>query len=75
MVQLCIGCYHGTFGNLLPYLTSYMRQVKVNSFRMITLITLSLQSCPDLTHGDLAMIFSTGGLSQGVSYLLGESLL
>ena len=22
------GCYHGTFGNLLPYFTSYMRQVK-----------------------------------------------
>ena len=34
-----------------------------------------IQSNPELTHGDLAMIFSTGGLSQGVSYLLGLCLL
>ena len=27
LIQLCAGCYHGTFGNILPYLTSYMRQV------------------------------------------------
>ena len=27
LIQLCLGCYHGTFGNILPYLTSYMKQV------------------------------------------------
>ena len=27
LCQLCAGAYHGTFGNLLPYLTSYIRQV------------------------------------------------
>ena len=27
------GCYHGTFGNLLPYFTSYMRQVNANIIR------------------------------------------
>ena len=27
LIQLCNGCYHGTFGNLLPYLSSYLRQV------------------------------------------------
>ena len=27
LLQLCAGSYNGTFGNLLPYLTSYMRQV------------------------------------------------
>ena len=27
LIQLCTGCYHGTFGNLLPYLSSYVRQV------------------------------------------------
>ena len=27
LIQLCAGCYHGTFGNLLPYLSSYVRQV------------------------------------------------
>lgn len=26
LLQLCAGSYNGTFGNLLPYLTSYMRQ-------------------------------------------------
>jgi len=26
LVQLVIGSYHGTFGNLLPYFTSYIRQ-------------------------------------------------
>ncbi len=28
LLQLCVGSYHGTFGNLLPYLTSYLRKVK-----------------------------------------------
>ena len=27
LLQLCVGSYHGTFGNLLPYLTSYLRKV------------------------------------------------
>ena len=27
LVQLVIGSYHGTFGNILPYFTSYIRQV------------------------------------------------
>ena len=26
-IQICAGCYHGTFGNLLPYFTSYLKQV------------------------------------------------
>ena len=26
-LQLGVGSYHGTFGNLLPYFSSYMRQV------------------------------------------------
>ena len=25
LVQLGVGSYHGTFGNLLPYLSSYMK--------------------------------------------------
>ena len=28
LINLCAGIYNGTFGNILPYLTSYMRQVK-----------------------------------------------
>ena len=27
LMHLCAGCYHGTFGNLLPYFTSYLRLV------------------------------------------------
>ena len=27
LINLCTGIYNGTFGNILPYLTSYMRQV------------------------------------------------
>ena len=27
LIQLAVGSYHGTFGNLLPYFTSFMRQV------------------------------------------------
>ena len=27
LVELVIGSYHGTFGNLLPYFASYIRQV------------------------------------------------
>ena len=29
LLQLCVGSYHGTFGNLLPYLTSYLRKVMI----------------------------------------------
>ena len=28
LIQVCAGSYHGTFGNLLPYFTSYLKQVK-----------------------------------------------
>ena len=28
LVQLAAGSYHGTFGNMLPYLTSYVKQVR-----------------------------------------------
>ena len=54
LTQLCAGSYHGTFGNMLPYLTSYMKQTS-----------------PHLTHGDMAMVFSVGGMAQGVSSFLG----
>ena len=53
LTQLCAGCYHGTFGNMLPYLTSYMKQTS-----------------PHLTHGDLAMVFSVGGMAQAWLYIL-----
>ena len=29
LIQVCAGSYHGTFGNLLPYFTSYLKQVRV----------------------------------------------
>ena len=29
LLQLCVGSFHGTFGNLLPYITSYLRQVNM----------------------------------------------
>ena len=54
LTQLCAGSYHGTFGNMLPYLSSYMKQTDSR-----------------LTHGDLAMVFSVGGMAQGVSSFLG----
>jgi len=54
LVQLTAGSYHGTFGNLLPYFTSYVKQ-----------------NDPGITNGDLAMVFSAGGLAQGVSFMLG----
>jgi len=58
LIQLCTGCYHGTFGNLLPYLSSYVRQTDDN-----------------LSNGDLAMIFSIGGLTQGITFILGGLML
>ena len=32
LLQLCVGSYHGTFGNLLPYITSYLRQVNMSTY-------------------------------------------
>ena len=32
LLQLVAGSYNGTFGNLLPYLTSYLRQVGQGAF-------------------------------------------
>jgi len=54
LIQLTAGTYHGTFGNMLPYFSSYVKQAH-----------------PSITHGDLAMVFSSGGLAQGVSSMLG----
>merc|ERR1712241_255174 len=58
LINLCTGIYNGTFGNILTYLTSYLRQ-----------------SRPELTDGDLTMIFTVGGASQGISYLLGGLII
>lgn len=54
LIQLTAGSYHGTFGNLLPYFSSYVKK-----------------DDPEVTHGDMAMVFSSGGLAQGVSCMLG----
>ena len=40
LIQLCAGGFHGTFGNMLPYLTSYMRQVFIKHISII-LMTLA----------------------------------
>ena len=32
LLQLCVGSFHGTFGNLLPYITSYLRQVNMSTY-------------------------------------------
>ena len=71
LVQLTAGSYHGTFGNLLPYLSSYFKQVRYFAFLWFN-ICLTIQKNPDITNGDLAMVFSTGGLAQGVSFMLGK---
>ena len=42
------------------------------SFDLLTIFS-NFQSRPELTDGDLTMIFTVGGASQGVSYLLGNS--
>ena len=72
LIQLCNGCYHGTFGNLLPYLSSYLRQV--TSGLEISSVGNNdfFKSDSELTHGDVAMIFAYGGLSQGFSFLIGK---
>ena len=36
LLQLTVGTYHGTFGNLLPYFSSYMRQVNELTQRKTT---------------------------------------
>ena len=70
LIHLCAGCYHGTFGNLLPYFTSYLRLVMLYIIYMLK-ITHHLQSDTELTNGDVAMIFAHGGLAQGISFLIG----
>ena len=42
LIQVCAGCYHGTFGNLLPYFTSYMKQVNKLVWRIICTFVLNL---------------------------------
>ena len=37
LLQLVAGSYNGTFGNLLPYLTSYLRQVGQGDLRYVEL--------------------------------------
>jgi len=54
LIQLTAGAFHGTFGNLLPYFSSYAKK-----------------DDPEVTHGDLAMVFASGGIAQGVSCMLG----
>jgi len=54
LIQLTAGTFHGTFGNLLPYFSSYVKKED-----------------PEVTHGDLAMVFASGGVAQGVSCMLG----
>ena len=43
LIMLCIGCYHGTFGNILPYLTSYMKQVMLRFNLHLSLFSLKPQ--------------------------------
>ena len=40
ILQLGVGSYHGTFGNLLPYFSSYMRQVTWSSCHYILTISV-----------------------------------
>jgi len=58
LTQLTLGTFHGTFGNLLPYISSYLKQYD-----------------SDITHGDVAMVLSVGGLSQGIFMTLGGLVL
>jgi len=53
LIQLTTGTYHGTFGNLLPYFSSFIRKAD-----------------PSIGHGDLAQVFSSGGLAQGFTFML-----
>jgi len=58
LIQLTAGAYHGTFGNLLPYFSSYVKKED-----------------PEVTHGDLAMVFASGGIAQGISCMMGGLIL
>ena len=69
LLQLCAGSYNGTFGNLLPYFTSYMRQVQSQVYNFLT--NTASQAYGELTNGDLAMIFALGGVFQGIGFLIG----
>ena len=75
LLQLCAGSYHGTFGNLLPYITSYLRQVisenKIEHGEYFDKIILLIEDSDDVSNGDVAMIMSVGGLAQGISFLMG----
>ena len=71
LVQLTAGAYHGTFGNLLPYISSFVKEVMYKSTSAFSAHIFYLQYDSWVTHGDLAMVFSTGGLAQGVSFMLG----
>ena len=79
LIQLCAGCFNGTFGNLLPYFTSYMKQVHSTLVclyaRLYLNIYITLQTYPDINHGDFAMVLSVGGIAKGISYLLGGLIL
>ena len=79
LIQLCAGCFNGTFGNLLPYFTSYMKQVHSTLVclyvRLDLNIYITLQTYPDINHGDFAMVLSVGGIAKGISYLLGGLIL
>jgi hypothetical protein len=38
LIQLAVGAHHGTFGNLLPYFTSFMRQVLATFYNLFIFI-------------------------------------
>ena len=64
LIQLCLGCYHGTFGNILPYLTSYMKQVKCGK-RYFDLFNNSVQpGCDPRRPGDDFLYWWPGSGSQ-----------
>ena len=41
LINLATGIYNGTFGNILPYLTSYMRQVSLASMEPIEITIMT----------------------------------
>ena len=40
LIQLTLGAYHGTFGNMVPYFSSYMKQVRNWSLYAVYLIVI-----------------------------------
>ena len=51
LLQLCAGSYHGTFGNLLPYITSYLRQVNMCKYNLSESIIMKiLYACPSFHY-------------------------